>query len=235
MAQDTHQAKVLSGPSGVGKDTIIGELIKAHKELLAYSVSHTTRKPRSGEENGKDYWFVSHDEFRDGISKNLFVEHAEVHGNFYGTSVQSVKSLLDAGKVPLINVDVQGATRIRGGATIDAHYLFILPASMQQLEQRLRSRGTETEAAIQTRLRNSHAEVHRALTSQVYDLFLVNDDLALAVEECQRLLLHKGDIHSSNAAGQKLSCKADLICVCGGKCAFIQRIASSIQQWNANL
>lgn len=152
---------VVSAPSGAGKTTLCNSL-KVTPDL-AYSVSCTTRKPRPGEENGEDYYFLTREEFEKKIKEHAFLEYAEVHGNFYGTPLQPVLDSIKAGKDLLLDIDVQGARAIRShpdenikGSLVD---VFIMPPTPEELERRLRKRGTESEADIQRRLSDAKKEM----------------------------------------------------------------------------
>lgn len=168
---------VVSGPSGVGKGTLVAMLRQTYPKEFGFSVSHTTRKPRPGERNGVEYHFVSKDEFRKGVDAGSFVEWAQVHGNYYGTSVAAVEAIRRQNMIPLLEVDVKGATQLKEKGRIgQASFVFVAPPSMDELEARLRRRGTEDERTLQTRLHNANEEIHVAQQG-VYDAFLINDDL----------------------------------------------------------
>lgn len=127
---------------------------------FAFSVSHTTRKPRPGEQDGVHYHFVTREAFEQGIASNNFLESAEVHGNLYGTSKQAVQDTLAANKVAVLDVDVQGARQIRA-AGIPAYFVFVAPPSLEELERRLRGRGTETPTSLEQRMKNARQEISR--------------------------------------------------------------------------
>ena len=152
---------ILSAPSGAGKTTLCNRL-RARNEFV-YSVSCTTRKPRTGEVNGKDYLFVDEATFKTRVKEGFFIEHAEVHGNFYGTPLQPIKDAMAAGKDVLLDIDVQGGQQIRSHADpaiqkalVD---VFLMTETVQELERRLRKRATDDEATIQKRLVNSKKEM----------------------------------------------------------------------------
>ena len=171
-------ALVICAPSGTGKTTLIKRLV-AEFPRFAFSVSCTTRGPRPNEKQGEDYDFVSRDEFRQRRDAGYFAEWAEVYGNFYGTPLESTRALLSQGRDVLFDIDVQGASQIR--TTIPgARLIFILPPSRQELERRLRSRGTETEESVARRMRNAGAELAQA---HWFNLWIVNDDLEQAWSE----------------------------------------------------
>jgi len=167
---------VICGPSGVGKGTLIELLQKKFPNgKFGFSVSHTTRKPRDGEENGVHYNFSTLDAMKGEIDEGKFVEYAEVHGNYYGTSVESVQSVQSNNLICLLDIDIQGAQNVKK-STLDAYYLFIAPPSMAELEKRLRGRGTESEEAMLKRLANAQGELDYG-TEDNFDCVLVNEDL----------------------------------------------------------
>ena len=168
-------ALVLSAPSGAGKTTLIKRLL-AEFPHFGYSVSCTTRQPRQGEAHGKDYLFLSREDFESRRARNYFAEWAEVHGNFYGTPLEPVKDMLRQGQDVLFDIDVQGAAQLK--LTLDeAVFVFILPPSMAELERRLRNRGTENEEPIQRRLKRAETEIANSVD---YDEHVVN----VQVETC---------------------------------------------------
>jgi len=170
---------VLSGPSGAGKSTIIKE---ASKELgdFYFSVSTTTRAPREGERDGREYYFVSKEEFERGISNGDFLEYAKVHGNYYGTSLKPVKEALLEGKLVIFDIDVQGHRLVREALGSLVTSIFITPPSLQELRKRLLSRNSDSQEVIQKRLENAKEEI---LALGEYDFIIVNDDITTAKEE----------------------------------------------------
>lgn len=142
---------VISGPSGVGKGTLFKLLFARHPETFTLSVSHTTRSPRAGEQDGVDYHFVTHTGFEDLISQDGFVEHAQFGGNRYGTSKSTIREQTDKGKVVLLDIEMEGVKQIKQ-SDIAARFVFVAPPSEEELERRLRGRGTEKEESIQKRL-----------------------------------------------------------------------------------
>ncbi|KAL3826939.1 hypothetical protein ACHAXA_006019 [Cyclostephanos tholiformis] len=174
---------VICGPSGVGKGTLIELLQKRFPDgKFGFSVSHTTRKPREGEVNGVHYHFTTVEDIRKDIEDGKFIEYAEVHGNYYGTSIASVESVQGKNLICLLDIDVQGAQKVKA-SSLDAHYLFIAPPSTEELESRLRGRGTESEDAIQRRLANARGELEYGLESGNFDAVLVNNDLGKTLEK----------------------------------------------------
>ena len=167
---------VVSGPSGVGKGTVLKYILE--KDEFVYSVSATTRAPREGEENGVDYFFISREKFEDMIEGNEFVEYAQYNGNYYGTPKFFVEKMLSEGKNVILEIEVKGALQIKKKMP-DAMYVFIAPESRQILEARLRGRGTEQEEVIKNRLAIAENEIHSCL---MYDYIAINKDGK--AEEC---------------------------------------------------
>lgn len=178
---------VISGPSGVGKGTLISKLMNEFPSTFGFSVSHTTRSPREKEINGVHYHFTERWVMEKDISEGKFLESALVHGNLYGTSVEAVDAVTDAGKRCILDIDVQGARSVRA-SSLKAKFIFICPPSFEELEKRLRLRGTETEEQVQKRLRNAKAELEQGTTSGIFDHILVNDDLDSCYRKLKKLL-----------------------------------------------
>lgn len=174
---------VISGPSGVGKGTIVKEIMK-QRDDLELSVSVTTRYKREGEVDGKDYVFISLEEFAKMRENNQLLENASVHDNFYGTPKKFVEEQINKGKIVILEIDVQGARQIKENFD-NAIYVFVLPPRMRDIEARLHKRGTEDEAKIALRMENSKEEF-RAIT--MYDYFLLNDEVDQATERLNRFL-----------------------------------------------
>ena len=174
---------VIVAPSGSGKSTLIKRLKLALPELEE-SVSFTTRPPREGEVNGEHYNFISVPEFEKKISEGDFLEFALVHENYYGTSKSFVKEKIKTGTHLLFDLDVQGADNFKAYFKEDADTVFIAPPSLEELERRLRSRGTETEEAILTRLKNASSEI---LRKDDYDHLVINNDLEMCYNELEAL------------------------------------------------
>lgn len=170
-------ALVLSAPSGAGKTTLIRRLC-AEFPGLGYSVSCTTRKPRANEVDGKDYIFLSRQDFEQRRLAGEFAEWAEVHGNLYGTPLTPVREMLAEGRDALFDIDVQGAAQLKLNLD-NAAFIFILPPSMRELERRLRFRGEDDEDTISRRLANARRELCEATW---YDALIVNDDLDAAYD-----------------------------------------------------
>ena len=170
---------VISGPSGAGKSSFVKALLRGNGGDLVYSVSATTRPKREHEVEGKDYFFLSRDEFQRRVAAGEFVEHAQVHGEMYGTLRSQIERVLESGRNVLLDVDVQGGQSVRR-VYPDAVLIFVLPPSLEDLEERLRARGTDREDKIQVRLENAQREI--ALMRE-YDYAVVNDDLETATRQ----------------------------------------------------
>jgi guanylate kinase len=196
----TGKLFILSAPSGAGKTTLL-KRVMADLPGLAFSVSHTTRLPRAGEEDGADYHFVSRDRFEAMREQGLFLEWAEVHGNLYGTSRPAVLAQLAEGLDVVLDIDVQGAAILRKSAVIPAASLFITPPSLTELERRLRGRGTDSEETILLRLKNTRVEMQAAPD---YEYLIVNDDLEQAVETLRAIVIAERSRGHRLATGQPI-------------------------------
>jgi guanylate kinase len=191
---------VLSAPSGCGKTTLL-KRVMADLPGLVFSVSHTTRAPRAGEKEGRDYFFVSREEFaslRD-CRPSGFLEWAEVHGNLYGTGREGVERQRAGGLDVILDIDVQGAAQVR--ASSDPVTVFIAPPSLDELGRRLRGRGTEDEKTIALRLAGAEKEMQAA---KDYKYLIVNDDLDEAVESLRCVLIGERLRRRRNRAGRSV-------------------------------
>ncbi|MHC4170991.1 MAG: guanylate kinase [Planctomycetota bacterium] len=177
---------IISGPSGVGKSTICREIV-ARMDDVYLSVSVTTRPQAAGEVDGNDYWFISEQEFQERIDKDLFLEHAEVFGHRYGTPKDEIVEALEAGKVAILEIDVQGARQARA-VFKDAVMIFILPPTEKDLAERLNNRGRDAGEAAEERLNGASAEI--AAAWQHYKHMVINEDLQQAVDECVQIIEH---------------------------------------------
>ncbi len=175
---------VISAPSGAGKTSICRELIKKVPRL-AYSVSFTTRPPRPGEKNGRDYNFITEAEFRSIVEKKEFLEWNDVYGYFYGTSRLFVESVLREGRDLLLDVDTKGASNIRE-ACPEAVFIFILPPSGRELRKRLDRRGSENRSELNIRLGKAADEIKDAFW---YDYIVLNKDLSIAVDQLRSIYI----------------------------------------------
>ncbi len=178
---------VISAPSGAGKTTILKPIL-ASIPAIGFSVSHTTRSPRLGEIDGRDYFFVDAKQFAILRQDGDFLEWAEVHGNFYGTSQQAVMTQLGAGQDIILDIDVQGARQLQARPDLEATFIFIAPPSLTELERRLTGRQTETVETITVRLQNARLELAAA---SLYDYIIVNDDLGQARAMLTAIILEK--------------------------------------------
>ena len=175
---------VISGPSGVGKGTVRNALFQREGHNLVYSISMTTRAPRNGETNGKEYYFVSREEFEERIKNNQFLEYAEFVGNYYGTPLDKVEDNLNEGNEVVLEIEVQGAMQVRKKKR-DAIFIFIDPPTMQDLKNRLNRRGTEPKEVIQSRYEKACREVELAY---LYDYIVVNDSVENAADKIMAII-----------------------------------------------
>lgn len=178
------QLIVLSGPSGVGKSTVISELLSARRDIY-FSVSFTTRQPRVGEEDGVNYNFVTREVFEEMIAGEELLEYAEYVHNYYGTSLKVIQEKLDAGIDVLLDIEVQGAAKVRAKCP-DAVLIFIVPPSFEELSRRLHRRATDREEVIQGRLKKAREE-YRQIPN--YDYLVVNDKVSEAAGEIMAILV----------------------------------------------
>lgn len=173
---------LISGPSGSGKSTICKRLLQDPR--VEFSVSATTRAPRPGERDGVDYYFLSKSEFRRKIAEGAFLEHAEVYGNMYGTLRAPMEAAIAAGRVYLVEIDVQGALQLKA-LDVPGIYVFVAPPSFEVLRKRLTGRGTESPEVLERRLQKAEDEFRERVK---YDHVVVNEDLDRAVQEIRRLV-----------------------------------------------
>jgi guanylate kinase len=174
---------VLTGPSGVGKGTLMRSLLTCHPELY-YSISATTRTPRSGEVDGKHYHFISRSKFEKLVANGEFLEWAEFAGNYYGTPRAAVLKQINQGKCVVLEIELEGARKVRASFP-SAKSIFILPPSVEELEKRIRGRGQDPEDAISRRLGRAQAEISAA---NEFDVQIVNDDLETALHSIEAAL-----------------------------------------------
>lgn len=183
--QNTTRGKliIISGPSGVGKSTICKQLVARTDAHL--SISMTTRQPGPGEQDGREYYFVSRDEFRRRIENGAFLEYAEVFGNLYGTPRDKIEEALDAGRAVILEIDIQGGKQVKA-LYRQAVTVFILPPSTKTLSDRISGRKRESSEIIARRLDRAGSEI--AAARQYYDNMVVNDDLEQAIEEIVQIV-----------------------------------------------
>lgn len=174
---------VISGPSGAGKGTICKALLDKRKDIEV-SVSATTRQPRAGEVDGVNYHFLTKEQFVEKVEKDGFLEYAEVYGNYYGTPKSNVDEILDAGRNVILEIDIQGALKVKEKAT-EGVFIFILPPSMEELKQRIIKRGSETPESLMTRFKSAYQEINYV---SKYNYAVVNDNVEDAVHKIEGIL-----------------------------------------------
>ncbi|WP_099320680.1 guanylate kinase [Anaerococcus sp. Marseille-P3625] len=174
---------VISGPSGVGKGTVLHDLMNT-QENLVYSVSATTRKKRDGEIEGVSYFYKSHEEFEKMISEDKFLEYAYVHNNYYGTPKDFVEKKISEGKIVVLEIDVQGAVNVKNN-TDNAVFIFLAPPSLSELKNRIVGRGTETENDINLRMNNARKELQYI---KYYDYLVINDHINSAINSVNEII-----------------------------------------------
>ena len=184
MRHDSGKLLVVSGPSGAGKSTVIRRMMEGRDDLR-FSVSATTRPPRAGEADGRDYFFLSREQFEGMIREDVFLEYAEYVGNYYGTPKAPVLESLEKGVSVILDIEVQGASNVRRSMP-DAVTIFLTPPSFEALEARLRGRGLDSEEKIRQRLTRAREEV---LEIPKYDYIVINDDVDEAAQELSAILL----------------------------------------------
>lgn len=196
---------VVSAPSGAGKTTIL-KAVLSQLPAVGFSVSHTTRPPRPGEINGKDYCFVTMEQFTALQKDGDFLEWAKVHGNLYGTSGLAVTAQLERGQDLILDIDVQGASQLKARRQgLEATFIFIAPPSLAELERRLRGRQTESEETIRLRLQNACQEL---LAAPQYDYIIINDDLEQAKAMLTAIILEKRAVNRRGYDGRPLDLEA---------------------------
>ncbi|MEK9770777.1 MAG: guanylate kinase [Nitrosomonadales bacterium] len=177
---------IISAASGAGKTTLVKELLKIYSNLQV-SISHTTRLPRTSEEDGRDYFFIDDNRFDDMIRKHEFLEYAECHGNRYGTSKKAVNDLLENNFDVILEIDWQGANSIRK-LYPEAVSIFIMPPSIEDLEKRLKGRNQDSEEVIQSRMKSAIEEISHA---DEFDYVTINNKIEDTVQELQKIIEQK--------------------------------------------
>lgn len=208
-ALSANQPIVISGPSGAGKSTILSRLFEEFPGKFGFSISHTTRAPRGNEQNGKEYYFVTKEEFLDLVEKKGFVEHAQFGGNHYGTSIKAIDDITEKGQICILDIEMevraallscqsaawltsrQGVKQVANHPTFPRpRFLFLQPPSMEVLEQRLRSRATDKEEAILKRLNQAQVEMEFAHSGEApHDKIVINEDLDKAYKEVRDFIV----------------------------------------------
>ena len=174
---------IITGPSGVGKGTVVKELLDRNKDIWL-SISATTRNPRMGEKDGENYYFISDERFKDMIDKKEFLEWAQFAGNYYGTPLSTVNEKIEKGFIVLLEIEVEGAKQIKEKFP-ESLSIFLLPPSKEELEKRIRNRGTEKEEAIDRRLSRANYEI---ASSNQFDFVLTNHDVDETVKEVFKII-----------------------------------------------
>ena len=174
---------IITGPSGVGKGTVVNKLLDKNKDIWL-SISATTRNPRVGEKDSENYYFISEESFKDMIDKKEFLEWARFAGNFYGTPLSTVNEKIEKGFIVLLEIEVEGAKQIKEKFP-EALSIFLLPPSKEELEKRIRNRGTEKEEAIDRRLSRANYEI---ASSDSFDYVLTNHDVDETVKEVFKII-----------------------------------------------
>lgn len=188
ISQTTGQLIVFTGPSGVGKGTLLRCLLERYPDIQL-SISATTRQPRPGEENGKHYYFVSRSEFETMIQQGQLLEWAEFAGNYYGTPSQPLEVMIAHGRVVILEIELAGARQVRNTLPT-ARQIFVLPPSVEELEARIRGRGQDSDAAISKRLARAQVEIAAAAE---FDIQIMNDDLKQALTELELAVFNPPD------------------------------------------
>ena len=198
---------VVSGFSGAGKGTIMKNLMSRYGESYGLSISATTRAPRPGEADGKDYFFVSKEQFETMISEEKLIEYAKYVDNYYGTPRDFVEKQLEAGKSVILEIEIQGALKVKNKFP-DTRLLFVTAPSAEELKNRLVGRGTETKEVIEARLSRAYEE---SLGIENYDYLVINDDLEHCVDHVHSILENECSQHSEENSGDRVSANIDFI------------------------
>lgn len=193
---------MVSGPSGAGKSTLLKRLFADIPDTFGFSISRmplvqlfasnhvthslrlldTTRAPRPGEQHGREYYFATKEDFLDLVSKNGFIEHAQFGGNYYGTSVQAVKDIAEKERICILDIEMEGVKQVKL-TDLNARFMFLSPPSLEELEKRLRGRGTETEESLNKRITQAKNELEFSKQPGAHDKIVINDELEKAYVE----------------------------------------------------
>jgi len=179
---------VFCGPSGVGKSTLVQKLLQEFSDVFGFSISHTTRSPRNGEVDGREYHFVPRNVMETAIKNGEFIESAEFSGNMYGTSKKAVEDVQRKGKICILDIDVQGVKQVKQ-TDLEPRLIFVKPPTLNDLETRLKSRGTETEESLKKRLAVAQTELAYGDAPGNFDLVIMNDTLDTAYTKLRNFLL----------------------------------------------
>ncbi|XP_046753520.1 guanylate kinase-like isoform X4 [Diprion similis] len=198
MVQKGLRPLTICGPSGSGKSTLLKRLLEEYPDIFGFSVSHTTRSPRPGEEPGKHYYFTTKEQMQRDIDDGKFIESAIFSNNIYGTSKRAVEDVRRAGKVCVLDIDTQGVKQIRQ-TSLDPLLVFVKPPSIEELERRLRQRNTETEESLQRRLITAKSEMEFGAQPGYFHIIIENDNVEKAYEQLREFVI--GEINSQRQAG----------------------------------
>lgn len=188
MLQKSPRPVVFCGPSGTGKSTLINLLFNEFPDKFGFSVSHTTRKPRPGEEHGKHYYFTTKEDMQKQIDQGEFIETAAFSGNLYGTSKQAIEDVQREGKICVLDIEIEGVKQIKT-STLNPLYIFIKPPSISELKQRLIGRKTETNDSLQRRLSKAILELAFGETPGNFDIIIENDNIEKAYQKLKDFIL----------------------------------------------
>ncbi|KAL5287967.1 GUK1.2 family protein [Megaselia abdita] len=190
---------VIGGPSGSGKSTFLQKIFQEYPETFAFCVSHTTRKPRHGERNGVDYYFISPEKMKRKLDNGEFLESVEFGGNFYGTSKTSIEEIQRKGKVCVLDIDVRGIDKLRS-TKFNPIYIFIKPPSLEVLRSRLQGRNSETEESLQLRMNRVEKELEYAEVPGNFHKIITNENLHCSYKEFKSFILEQLNEQNENGA-----------------------------------
>ncbi|KAL2717881.1 guanylate kinase isoform X2 [Vespula squamosa] len=195
MLQKDSCPLVIAGPSGSGKSTLLKRLFEEFPDKFGFSISHTTRNPRSGEEDGKHYYFTNKEEMQKQIDNGEFLETASYSGNLYGTSKLAVENVQQTGKICILEIEIEGVKQIKS-SSLNPLYIFIKPPSIDELEQRLKDRNTETDESLLRRLNIAKTELEYGEQPGNFDIVIENDNLDKAYEKLREFISSKLNVNT---------------------------------------